>query len=82
VQSLLLKLVEQGERARQVTGLVIELTQETVAESHAARVKSALNELQNNGDGSLRNTQGDSIEAARRYAYNLAREILRQSNPT
>jgi len=64
MQTLLLRLVEQGEKARQVNRVMVELLQETLAESHAARLKP----------------ERVSLEAARRYAYDLAREILLQAD--
>ena len=74
MQTLLFRIIEQGEKARQVNGILVQLLQENLAESYAGRVNH--NPLTLDG-----RTNNITIEAARRYAYNIAREILRRSNP-
>ena len=85
IQTLLLKLVEQGEKARGVRGISLELLQETLAEARAARTRVTANDVESfaahNGE-KIQNGLNADIDHARLYAYGLAVEIAKRQKAT
>lgn len=73
IQTLLLKLIEQGEKARGVRGICLELLQEALAEAHAGRELVVASRSHNLGMSVQQ--AATTIEAARQYAYRIAHEI-------
>jgi hypothetical protein len=81
IQSLLLKLVEQGEKARFVRGISLELLQEALAESRAGRTLiSKTIKLSSQDNALLKNVCEDEIDQAKQHAFNLAIEIAKGKN--
>jgi hypothetical protein len=83
IQTLLLKLVRQGETSLRLQDVSIGLIQETLAEAHDGRKTSwdylAVPELtqQGNSSSEIERYFDEKTETAQDYAYRLAEEIQR-----
>lgn len=81
VQTLLLKLIRQGETSLRIQDLNLALTQDTLAEAHAGRRLSweslVVPAMREKGIGSdeIQNRFDERTAAAKNYAYGVAEEI-------
>jgi hypothetical protein len=80
IQSLLLKLVRQGETSLRIQDLSLALTQDALAEAHAGRKASWDLVVTSLGDKGITTSQiakrfDDETKEAKNYAYGVAEEI-------
>lgn len=78
IQILLLKLVEQGEKARAVRGVCLELLQEILAEAYGAR-RNSCDLLMRQDPNEVRQSTDRSNES-KEYAYSLTKQITNRNS--
>ena len=81
IQVLLLKLIEESQKARQVRGVCLELLQEILAEAHASRVSTSQLETSDRPDLALSHSQLQ-LQPSRHYAYTVTEEIWKSLKET
>lgn len=79
IQVLLLKLIEESQKSRQVRGVCLELLQEILAEAHASRMSASQLETSDRFDHGILQTQ---LRPSRHYAYTVTEEICKSLKET